>query len=294
MATLRDIKQRITSIKNTSKITQAMRMVAAAKLRRAQEAITAAKPFANQLQKILANLAASDSEFMHPYFESRPEVKSIVIVVISSDRGLCGGFNANLLRVLSQRIANLRKESPTVSITLIPVGKRAVNSVSKGTEQVLREFPDVFMKIDFSTAVEIVDEVSNGFLIGKFDRVEIIHNEFHSIIKQEVRTMQLLPFVPATMTEGETSKISGDYIFEPTLADILDSLLPKYLNMMVWKSLLDSNAAEQAARMMAMENATNNARDLVTSLQLIYNRERQAAITKEMLEIVGGAEALSA
>ncbi len=269
-------------------------MVAAAKLRRAQEAITAAKPFANQLQKILANLAASDSEFMHPYFESRPEVNSIVIVVISSDRGLCGGFNANLLRILSQRIANLRKESPTVSITLIPVGKRAVNSVSKGTEQVLREFPDVFLKIDFSTAVEIVDEVSNGFLIGKFDRVEIIHNEFLSIIKQEVRTMQLLPFVPATMTEGETSKISGDYIFEPTLADILDSLLPKYLNMMVWKSLLDSNAAEQAARMMAMENATNNARDLVTSLQLIYNRERQAAITKEMLEIVGGAEALSA
>jgi len=269
-------------------------MVAAAKLRRAQEAITAAKPFANQLQKILANLAASDSEFMHPYFETRKDVNSIVIVVISSDRGLCGGFNANLMRTVALRIAALRKEKSDVNITLIPVGRRAVSSLGKGSEQILREFPDVFLKIDFSTAVEIMDEVSNGFLVGRFDRVEVIHNEFISIIRQEVRTMQLLPFAPSTGTETKKSSANVDYIFEPSLADILDSLLPKYLNMMMWRSLLDSNAAEQAARMMAMENATNNARDLITSLQLIYNRERQASITKEMLEIVGGAEALTA
>ncbi len=291
MATLRETRSRITAVRNTSKITQAMRMVAAAKLRRAQEAATAARPFAQKLQEILGNLSAAESEFVHPFFESRSVQGSIALVIVSSDRGLCGAFNTNLLRGATARIEQLSKEFPGVGITVIPVGRRSVGFFKKRAEQIEREYPEVFLKLDYATAVDIADLTSDGFLNGRFDRVELVYNEFVSVIRQEVRTMQLLPIVQT----GAAPKLSHpvDYIFEPTRAEILDTLLPIYLNTQVWRALLDSNAAEQAARMMAMENATNNARDLINSLQLLYNRERQAAITKEMLEIVGGAEALS-
>jgi F-type H+-transporting ATPase subunit gamma len=291
MATLRETRDRITSVKNTSKITQAMSMVATAKLRRAQDAITAARPFAQQVQKILGNLAMADSEFVHPFFETRKTVSAIAIVAVSSDRGLCGAFNTNMLRVLSARIAALQEEYPGVTINVIPVGKRSVNAAKKAPQPVVQEFNDVFGKLSYDTAVNIADLVSNGFLMKNFDRVEIVYNEFVTVMRQEVRTMQLLPIVPDAT--AQSTKQSVDYIFEPSRADILDTLLPMYIKLQVWRTLLDSNAAEHAARRMAMENATTNARDLIKSLQLIYNRERQAAITKEMLEIVGGAEALS-
>lgn len=291
MATLRETRSRITSVRNTSKITQAMRMVAAAKLRRAQEAATAARPFAQKLQEILGNLSAAESEFVHPFFESRTVQGSIALVIVSSDRGLCGAFNTNLLRGATSRIEQLSREFPGVAITVIPVGRRAVGFFKKRAEQIEREYSEVFLKLDYSTAVDIADLTSEGFLNGRFDRVELVYNEFVSVIRQEVRTMQLLPIAQTSAAPKLSHPV--DYIFEPTRADILDTLLPIYLNTQVWRALLDSNAAEQAARMMAMENATNNARDLINSLQLLYNRERQAAITKEMLEIVGGAEALS-
>ncbi len=297
MATLKETRTRIVSIRNTSKITQAMRMVAAAKLRRAQDAITAARPYANQLQKILSNLAASETDFVHPYFESRDNLQNVMLIVVSSDRGLCGGFNTNLLRAARERIAKLQAEHEGVKVTVIPVGRRSVNAFRKRSEEILKEFPDIFLKLDFTTALEIAELASDAFLAHRADRVEVIHSEFVSVIRQDVQALQLLPIAPSVADEGDADTdgrgSAVDYIFEPTRADILDALLPQYLNMQVWKSLLDSNAAEQAARMMAMENATINARDLISSLQLIYNRERQAAITKEMLEIVGGAEALS-
>jgi F-type H+-transporting ATPase subunit gamma len=291
MATLRDTRNRIVSVRNTSKITQAMRMVAAAKLRRAQDAITAARPFAQQVQAILRNLASAETEFVHPYFETRAEVKNVALIVVSSDRGLCGAFNTNLLRAATQRIAELRLQNPETIITVIPVGRRATSASQKWAVEIQQSYPDVFLKLDFSTAESIAEIVSNGFLMGGVDRVELLFNEFVSVIKQDVRTMQLLPIVADTTVVEKAPVI--DYIFEPSKGEILDTLLPMYINLQVWRSLLDSNAAEQAARMMAMENATNNARDLITSLQLLYNRERQAAITKEMLEIVGGAEALN-
>lgn len=291
MATLRETRSRITAVRNTSKITQAMRMVAAAKLRRAQEAATAARPFAQKLQEILGNLSAAESDFVHPYFEARELHTSIALVVVSSDRGLCGAFNTNLLRGASARIEQIRKEHPGVTITVLPVGRRATNFFRKRSEQIEKEYPEIFLKLEYHTAVDISEMASNGFLAGRFDRVEVIYNEFVSVIRQEVRTLQLLPIVPTASAPKLSHPV--DYIFEPTRADILDTLLPIYLNTQVWRTLLDSNAAEQAARMMAMENATNNARDLINTLQLLYNRERQAAITKEMLEIVGGAEALS-
>lgn len=292
MATLRETRNRIVAVRNTSKITQAMRMVAAAKLRRAQEAIMAARPYAEKVQGILTNLASvADRDFIHPFFVKRKQVSSVAILVVSSDRGLCGAFNANVLRAVTARIQEYATNSPGIAITVIPVGRRAVSAVRRSQSVVEREYPDVFLKLDFSTAADISNVVSSGFLSGRFDLVEAIYTEFVTIIRQVVKTQTILPVIPE-----ETGKPARNvqYIFEPDMADILYTLLPMYLNLQVWKVLLDSNAAEQASRMMAMENATINARDLITSLQLLYNRERQAAITKEMLEIVGGAEALSA
>lgn len=291
MATLREIKNRVTAVRNTSKITQAMRMVAAAKLRRAQDAITAARPFADKLQLIMSNLAAAESDFVHPYFETRKHISSIALIVVTSDRGLCGGFNMNVLRSMAQHIADLKKSHPDATITLVPVGRRATTFLKREVWAVAKEYPDVFAKLEFSTAHDIAELVSSGFLASRFDKVDAIYNTFVSVIRQEVKISQILPIAPSETMKVATHPV--DYIFEPSRADILDTLLPTYLNIQVWRTLLESNAAEQAARMMAMENATNNARDLISSLQLIYNRERQAAITKEMLEIVGGAEALS-
>jgi len=268
-------------------------MVAAAKLRRAQDAITSARPFAQQLQKILGNLAAAETDFVHPFFESRADVRSVLVIAVSSDRGLCGAFNTNLLRATTLRLEAIKKQHPDAVITIIPVGRRAVSALRKRSEEIVREYPDIFLKLEFTTAKDIAEYSADAFLGGRADRVEIIYNEFVSVIRQEQRALQLLPIAPSIGEEAQKATTVVDYIFEPTRADILDQLLPIYLNMQVWRTLLESNAAEQAARMMAMENATSNAKDLINSLQLIYNRERQAAITKEMLEIVGGAEALS-
>lgn len=291
MATLRETRDRITSVKNTSKITQAMSMVATAKLRRAQDAIIAARPFAKQIKNILGNIASAETEFGHPFFIPRKKTVSVAIIVISSDRGLCGAFNTNLLRALSARIAVIGVEIPGAVISIIPVGKRAVNASRKAAQTIVKEFSDVFIKLDYSTAVEIADLVSDGFLATRFDQVELMSNEFVTVMRQEVRSMQLLPLVPDAAIAKDNKSV--EYIFEPTSAEILDTLLPMYIKLQVWRALLDSNAAEHAARRMAMENATTNARDLIKSLQLIYNRERQASITNEMLEIVGGAEALA-
>lgn len=291
MATLRETRDRIVSVRNTSKITQAMSMVATAKLRRAQDAITAARPFANQVQKILGNLSTADSEFVHPFFEVRKDVNNIALIVITADRGLCGAFNTNVLRSLTTRLADLRTAYPKAKIHLIPVGKRAVNAARKGKEAIMREFNDVFFKLDYSTAEDIASMITDDFLGMQIDHVEILGNQFVNVMRQVVRTTQVLPIV-ATTQEGSSSS-NNDYIYEPSRGEILDTLLPMYVKLQIWTALLDSNAAEHAARRMAMESATTNARDLMRSLQLIYNRERQAAITKEMLEIVGGAEALA-
>lgn len=291
MATLRDIRQRISAVKNTVKITSAMKMVAAAKLRRAQDAITSARPYATKLSEVLSNLASSDMDFIHPFFDKREEVANVLVVVVSSDRGLCGAFNANLFRVATQTIeTNIKKQYPKAKVHLISIGKRAVSFFGKRDYNTVVARPDVFAKLSFETVLDIAPIITEGFINGTYDRVHIIFNEFKSVIRQEVQTVQLLPVESAKKTEKSKSNV--DYIYEPSREEILENLLPKYLNLQIWRALLDSNAAEQAARMMAMDNATTNARDLINVLQLDYNKARQAAITKEMLEIVGGAEAL--
>ncbi|MBM4150786.1 MAG: ATP synthase F1 subunit gamma [Ignavibacteria bacterium] len=292
MATLRDIRNRITAVKNTAKITSAMRMVAAAKLRRAQEAILSTRPYTDKFSEVLSNLAGSASEdYYHPLLRKPDTFKHIVVIIISSDRGLCGSFNTNVLRLASQYIdQTIPAEFPQAKVSVVSVGRRSTQFFAKRTQPVLAAFPDIFAQLQFSTASEIAGIVANGFINEEFDRVMIFNNEFKSIIKQETTVRQLLP----VESVKQQSSVINDYIFEPSRGDIMDAILPKFVNTLVWKGLLESNAAEQAARMMAMESATTNARDLIRTLQLSYNKARQASITTEMLEIVGGAEALKA
>jgi F-type H+-transporting ATPase subunit gamma len=290
MATLRDIRTRIASVKNIAKITSAMKMVAVAKMRRAQASILSARPYAQKLSAMLSLLAEDTENLTSPLFEQRKELKNIALIVVSADRGLCGGFNANLVRNAQHQLNTLAKTYPNAALHLITVGKRSTDFFTKRPVTIDARFPGVFQKLDFAQAQTISRLAVNGFLKGEYDKVQIIVNEFRSIAKQEVTVHDFLPI--ATTIEKIPSKYAVEYLYEPSKEDVLNGLLPKHLNMQIWRAMLESNAAEQAARMMAMENATHNAKELNRTLTLTYNRLRQAAITKEILEIVGGAEAL--
>ena len=269
-----------------------MKMVAVAKMRRAQAAILSARPYAEKLSDIISLLAADAENQTGPLFERRKEIKNIGLIVVSADRGLCGGFNANLLRSVQQHIRALQKEYPSARIRLITIGKRSTDFFGKRDFPLDARFPGVFPRLDFSQAQVVGRIATGGFLKGEYDKVQIIVNEFRSIAKQEVAIHDFLPIAPAEKSNQPAQKFSVEYIYEPSQEEVLNGLLPKHLNMQIWRAMLESNAAEQAARMMAMENATRNAKELNRSLTLTYNKLRQAAITTEILEIVGGAEAL--
>lgn len=289
MATLRDIRKRIGAVKNIAKITSAMKMVAVAKMRRAQNNILAARPYAEKLSDMISLLASGSEHSGVPLFEQRKEINNIGLIVISADRGLCGGFNANIMRTTQNHVQLLQKEYPNAKIHLILVGKRAVDFFSRRNFLIEDKFPGVFFKLEFLSAQMISRVAVENFLKGKFDKLQIIVNEFRSIVKQEVVVRDFLPIMPPETT----SKYSIEYIFEPSKEEILNTLLPRHLNTQIWRAMLESNASEQAARMMAMENATRSAKDINRTLTLTYNNLRQAAITKEILEVVGGAEALN-
>lgn len=295
MATLRDIKRRINAVANTSKITQAMRMVSAAKLRRAQEAIWSARPYVQKLNQILINLIENVGEdYSHPLIQKRKSINNIALIAVATDRGLCGSFNTNLFRYVTNYVKNdLHNDYPNANLHFVSVGKRSCNFFRKEYKNILKEFPNVFQSLQFTTAKDIVNTVADKFMDGKIDMVIVFYNEFKNLISQVPRHQVVLPIDPRISTKEKTQdKYQLDYIFEPDKKLILDELLPKNLDIQIWRALLESNAAEQAARMVAMENATNNAYDLIKHLELVYNKERQASITKEMLEIVSGANAL--
>lgn len=290
MANLREIRNRIKSVKNTSKITSAMKMVSAAKLRRAQTAIESARPYVLKLNEVIGNLVSGlGDNYSNPLTEGRESVNNAVFVIIGSDRGLCGSFNSALFKEAYKYITDdFIKNHPNVKVKVITVGKKAGSLFGKTNLDVVSKYPDVFSNLQFSTAQSIIDEVKSKYISGEVDRVFVYVNNFINIIKQVPTLSQILPI----QTNNDKEHKKSDYIFEPNEKSILDVLLPKLLNISVWRFLLESNAAEQAARMMAMDNATNNAKELVDKLNIVYNRERQAAITTEMLEIVGGANAL--
>lgn len=285
MANLKEIRSRITSVGSTMKITSAMKMVSAAKLKKAQDAITNMRPYANKLTELLQNLSVTlEGDAGSVYAEQR-EVNKILIIAITSNRGLCGAFNANIVK---ETIHHIEKNHKGKSAEVLTIGKKGHEILKKRTT-VWSEQNDVFDDLTFDNTAEIAQMVMDAFEAGKFDKVEIIYNRFKNAATQVPTIEQFLPIKP--ITDGEA--IVGDYIFEPSKQTIVKVLIPKSLKMQLFKALRDSFASEHGARMTAMHKATDNASDLKAELTLTYNKARQAAITGEILEIVGGAEALN-
>lgn len=289
MASLKAIRTRIASVKSTQKITRAMKLVSAARLRRAQDAIVAARPYANALTAAITEIAARAGEDAHPLMESRPALR-VALVAITSDRGLAGGFNANVFR----RVVRFQGENPTVTETsLFVVGKKGRDFFRRRKSTIRQEFGGASGESAASRAKELARTVVQTFEEGKVDAVYLVFNEFKSAIVQRIVAEQLLPVAPSAAARASADGSAQiDFLYEPDRTQLLSTLIPLYIESQIYRALLESIASEFGARMTAMDNATNNSRDMIASYTLQYNRARQAAITKELMEIVGGAEAL--
>lgn len=291
MATLRDIKLRIKGVQNTQQITKAMKMVSAAKLRRAQEGILNARPYAKKIATMFSHLVTEEYKSANPYIASR-EVKNVLVVVVTADRGLCGAFNTNIIKESARYIEQLKNES--VNPLVFCVGKKGYDFFRKNNYNLIGHSIGIFNLLQYGSALSVSKKLIEMFLNGKVDRVIIIYNEFKSVIQQRIITEQFLPILAEKESEEEGTREQPNYIYEPDQQSIFNYLLPKHLKAQMWRIFLESNAAELGARMTAMDNATTNAKELIRTLNLTYNKERQAAITKEILEIVSGANALKA
>jgi F-type H+-transporting ATPase subunit gamma len=271
-----------------------MKMVAAAKLRRAQEGIMAARPYARKINELLRHLVTQVDPSLNPLFAPR-EVQRMAFIIVTADRGLCGAFNANIIKTaeneMRTKYADLMAKDH--GMKLIPVGKKAFEHFKKRDYELYAKHVGIFSALDFNEARGIIAECTDGFLKGEFDKVVVIYNEFKSVIQQRIVIEQLLPIPPEETAPAATKPHSQvEYIYEPSSREIINALVPRHLNFQMWRILLESNAAEQGARMAAMDSATENAKDIIKGLTLSFNNARQAAITKELLEIVSGAEAL--
>ncbi|MCP4522553.1 MAG: ATP synthase F1 subunit gamma [Cytophagales bacterium] len=295
MANLKEIRNRITSVQSTQQITKAMKMVAAAKLRKAQEAIEQMRPYANKLNGILNNVSAAmeNTSIENKYAVAKEEVNNVLIVVITSDRGLCGGFNSQIFKGVNALLTNKYAEQHAKgNVTLLTLGTKGRDFFGRRDHTMNENFVDTFKNLSFDYVKEAAEFTMDSFVEGKFDKVELVYNEFKNVALQIVRTEQFLP-IQESEEEVDTSSNSTDYIFEPSKEFIAKELIPKSLKIQFYKAVLESNASEMGARMTAMDKATDNAGELIKSLRLEYNRSRQAAITTEILEIVAGAEALA-
>jgi F-type H+-transporting ATPase subunit gamma len=281
-----DLRRRIRSVKNTQQITKAMKMVAAAKLRRAQERMMAARPYSAALRQVLASMSSRVDMTQHPLLQEREHEKRVLLVVVTADRGLAGAFNTNILRAAQNAITD--KAWPEVHI--LPIGRKAVDFFKRRRWPILRQATGVYQALSLDTARDIAQGITNDFVSGEFDAVYIIYNEFKSIIAQRVTLDRILP-LPREWQTGEPQDTTIDYLYEPAPEAILSDLLPKHIEFQLYRVLLESAAAEQGARMTAMESATKNASEMISHLTLTYNRIRQASITKEIIEIVSGAAA---
>ena len=306
MASLKEVRSRIVSVTSTQQITKAMKMVAAAKLRRAQDNIIRMRPYAQRLNAILANLTrTTDNDIVSEYGVSR-EVRRVLVIAITSDRGLAGAFNSNVFKGVNAAVAGRYANLPTASISILAIGKKAHDYYTR-KGGIVGNFTHVFAKLSFDTVREAAELAMDGFRAGQYDEVVMVYNEFKNVATQIIRTEQLLPLMkvealaaPATPRDAKAvnalveATANVDYIFEPSKDEIIQTLIPQSLKIQLYKAVLESNASEHGARMTAMDKATDNAGELLKALKLTYNRTRQAAITTEILEIVGGAEALAA
>ena len=284
MANLKEIRGRITSISSTMQITSAMKMVSAAKLKKAQDAIVMLRPYSEKLQEIIQNVSASSDSDNVSAFAQKREVKKVLYIAITSNRGLAGAFNSSIIKELNHRISNSAVE---VEVEVLTIGKKVFDAVKKN-RTVYDNQSAIFDHMSFEKVSKVTSAVMKDFSQGKFDEVHLIYNKFLNAANQEVKTEQLLP-ISMPETDGNAN---SDYIFEPNRKEILDSLIPKSIKTQVYKAVLDSIASEHGARMTAMHKATDNAQALKNDLVIFYNKARQAAITNEILEIVSGAEAL--
>lgn len=305
MATLRDIRNRISSVKNTQQVTRAMKMVAAAKLRRAQESIFKTRPYAFKIGEIIGHFKSQGGldPNAHPLFLEREAVEGVLLIVVTGDRGLAGAFNTNVIKIAEEAIKTYAQQHEAGKLYIVGVGRKGHEHFSKRGYQMEGDFRGVFRDLDFGTAQKVGTIAVEGFLDGRWDEVKLIYNEFKNTISQNRIVEPFLPIpaehflTPVMEREGIhepefEDRFIADYIFEPDARTILDVLVPRYLNYQLWRAFLESNAAEQGARMVAMDNATSNAEELLRTLRLQYNRARQSAITTEILEIISGANAL--
>jgi F-type H+-transporting ATPase subunit gamma len=288
MANLKEVKQRITSVVSTQQITKAMKMVSAAKLRRAQDRIVQMRPYSQKLTAILNNVSASSEGAADIVYAQKREVKKVLIIPITSDKGLCGAFNSNIIKATN---AAIRQQFEGKEITILPLGKKAFEAFKKTDYTLVDQFYGVFLDLSFDVVREAAEFAMNGFAAGDYDQVTLVYNEFKNVATQIVQTEQFLPMAKEE-TEEEATTAETDYILDPSRAYIIEELVPTSLKIQVYKAVLESNASEHGARMTAMDKATENAGELLKELRLMYNRTRQAAITNEILEIVAGANAL--
>jgi F-type H+-transporting ATPase subunit gamma len=289
MASLRDVKTKISAVKKTKQITKAMNMVASAKLRNAQSRIERFRPYADKFFEMLGSLAAGAGEDVHPLLEVRETIATTGIVLITSDRGLCGSFNTNLINTALRLSASKKSEGKNVK--LYCVGKKGRNTVRKSEYELANQYVDIMNSFDFTLANDLGLEVINAYLTGQLDEVILIYGEFVSMAKQIPTTLRILPMT-AEESEQADAGAKAEYIYEPSVEGLLAELLPRFIKVQVYRGLLDTSASEHAARMTAMDNATRACDDMVGSLTLLFNKTRQAVITKELMDIVGGAEAL--
>jgi F-type H+-transporting ATPase subunit gamma len=287
---LKEVRNRIQSVKSTQQITKAMKMVSAAKLRRAQDAIIQMRPYARKLQEMLANIISNaEGEIKMSLATVRP-VEKVLVIVITSDRGLCGGYNSNLIKLARQVIKEkYSNASAKGNAELMPLGKKGYEHFSKNKFKVVEHYWNIFSDLSFENVAKAAKFAMDNFIKGNIDAVELVYSEFKNAATQKFTVEQFLPVKKAEVKKGE---VKADFIFEPDKKTLIEELMPKILNTQLYKAVLDAHASEHGARMTAMDKATENAEDLLKSLKISYNRARQAAITTELTEIVSGAAAL--
>ncbi len=294
MPNLKEVRNRIVSVNSTSQITKAMKMVSAAKLRRAQDRAVKIRPYAEKLNGILQNISASLEDGADNMYAEERALKRVLVVVVTSDRGLAGAFNSNIIKTTTALVSNKYSELAEAGmVDYLCIGKKGGEAFSKRGGNVNLDYQGLFLELSFDTARVASEYVMTSFIEGKYDRVEVLYNEFKNVATQIIRTEQFLPVNNQKVETAKQIQSETDFIFEPSKVEIVKELIPKLLKVQFYKYLLESNASEHGARMTAMEKATENAKEMLKALKLTYNRSRQAAITKEILEIVGGAEALN-
>ncbi|SFU03350.1 ATP synthase F1 subcomplex gamma subunit [Algoriphagus locisalis] len=287
MANLKEVKERITSVVSTQQITKAMKMVSAAKLRRAQDKIVQMRPYSQKLTQILNNVSAASDGAADIVFAEKREVSNVLIIPVTSDKGLCGAFNTNVIKAVNLAVA---RQFAGKNITILPIGKKAFEAFKKRDFKLVSDYSQLFQDLTFDNVRNAAEFAMNAFIAGEFDQVVLVFNEFKNVATQEVQVEQFLPM--AKDDSGEEKTADTDYLLEPSRKYIIEELVPTSLKIQFYKAVLESNASEHGARMTAMDKATDNAGELLKELRLMYNRTRQAAITNEILEIVSGANAL--